>query len=265
MILSQVDAGAPQVLHPDDAARAPSAGTRGRPARGRCAATASPPLRRRRRLLEGLGRLAHHLLDPRIDRKDAEVGRVGDLSGPGPNRPCSQPRHRVGQAVGVALVRPAQRLHHERRVFDRARQAALEGEEAGGSRTPTAATERATLPDVPLKPKSRTRRPVCGSSRRRPFPPRTARIRSATAAALPPEEPPLFFVEVERVAGRPEQVVVARAAEAHRRAVRLADRYRSCLLHALGEVAVGVDHVVAQRWNAAAACPSSPAASRSGP
>ena len=42
--------------------------------------------------------------------------------------------------------------------------------------------------------------------------------------------------------GRAEEVVVADAAEAHDRAVGLADQDRAGLLHALGEHAVGVDH-----------------------
>ena len=56
---------------------------------------------------------------------------------------------------------------------------------------------------------------------------------------------------VERVAGRPEEDVVARRPEAHHRAVRLADHDRAGGLHPLGPHARRVDHVVAQRRDAA--------------
>ena len=73
----------------------------------------------------------------------------------------------------------------------------------------------------------RTRLPGCGSSRPRRCPPRRAASPSATAAAMPPEEPPLLRVEIERIARRTEQIIVAGAAQPHGRAVGLADEDRA--------------------------------------
>ena len=74
---------------------------------------------------------------------------------------------------------------------------------------------------------------------------------SATAAALPPDEPPALQPRVERIAGRPEQRVVAGAAEPHHRRVGLADEDRAGLLDPLGEGAVPVGDVVLERADAA--------------
>ena len=154
------------------------------------------------------------------------------------------------QAVRVVRVVPGHRVHDVGRVLHRARDAAFERKQArrGKRRRPGDARQaaRRALEAVRVGPRRRdAQRPATV----RALSPRHEPIGNGRGGAA--GRPAAILRQVPRVTRRAVQVVVARAAKAQRRAIRLADRDGAGALHAQREVAGAVDNVVAHGADAA--------------
>ena len=198
------------------------------------------------RVGERLHRLRDDRGDRRIDGEAAEVRAVGDPH-PG-DRPLDRAERIVveREAERVARIGARERREREGGVGHGPRQQPLEHERARAAERVRAADERdpaeGLLEAVDPAPRRGDphRTAAVGPLRERQQP--VGHRRGAAA-----RRPAAVARGVERVAGRPEEDVVARRTEAHHRAVRLADHDRAGGLHPLGPHARRVDHVVAQR------------------
>ena len=192
--------------------------------------------------LHGIG---DHGGNSRVDRVHTEVGAVRDARTAQVALQRFERMDRVAQAVGIARVVARQHIEHQRRIGHRARDRAL-----GHERRGTAEGIRAQRCRHPAPRTLETVHPAPG----RRDTDGTARIGSLGEGHQPvghrrraaTRRAPGVARQIERIARRPEQRVVAGAAHAHHRTVGLADDDGTGPFHPLGEHAVGVDHLMAQ-------------------
>ena len=172
-------------------------------------------------LREALRRLRVTGHDLRIDRRDAEIGRIGDplrlASRRGPRQRKNFGEHRQRQRIAGMLA--AHRVEQQREVLDIARHRALHAEVAIHSPPGRSYARRGRCSAAGRR--CRRSSPDCAASRpcRSHAPARPCRSRAPTAA--PPEEPAAERDGVPGIAGRAEHFVEGVGAGAEFRRVRL--------------------------------------------
>ena len=197
--------------------------------------------------------VVHRVLDDRrdapVDRDAPEVGAVRDPHA-GDGAPAVTLEVRGAEhRVRVARVRAGQDRQPERDVRDRPGHEPLEHERRGPelvrAHDQRHTAQRLLEPDDPAPRRRDPRRPAAvGGLRERHHP-----VRHGGGAAA--GGPAAVAGGGERVAGRAEQPVVADAAEAEDRAVRLAQHDRPGRLHALDPRAAEVRREARERGHAA--------------
>ena len=199
---------------------------------------------------EGLDRLGHHRSHARIDREDVEVRAVGDLQAADRAARRGDEVDRALEAVGIARIVAGDRRQRDGGVLDRAGERAFEEERKGAGegirpRDVGHPPERCLVAiDAGPRGRNADRAAAVGAfgQRQQPVGDR-ARAAARRAAGV--------LGDVEGIARRTEQVVVADPAEAHHRAVGLPHEDAAGLFDMLGEAAMEAGHEVLQRAHAA--------------